>query len=309
MAHETSIFPRGEEQETADALSRHLPAGAPLWLRQTAWAVDSFLHHDMSTYAAALAYRGLLALFPFVIFVIAIVNVLDIWRVFEMFADWARSAPAGRVPAAIREWMVWQARDRPQGAVLSVGALAAVWAVASGVRVLRRALTIAADAEEVQPAWLRFALSLVAAPILGAGLLAAFLLFTVTRRVLLRVAAWFSLNDAVLTVWDWLRVPGGLLIVWLVVSAAYRFAPSQRQSFRAVMPGAVFAAVVLAAASLIFSRAVSNVTQFGVTYGSFAAAIVLLVYLYLVSAGLLLGAELNAVLRSGRPSAGSASQE
>lgn len=56
-------------------------------------AVDRFLRHDMSTYAAALAYRALLALFPFVIFVMGLVNALDAPRLFEMLADWARAEP------------------------------------------------------------------------------------------------------------------------------------------------------------------------------------------------------------------------
>lgn len=264
---------------------------------QAARACDRFLRHEMSTYAAALAYRGLLALFPFIIFLIAIVNTLDAWRLFDMLADWARTAPEGRVPAAIKEWMVLQARGRAEGTVLSVGALAALWGVASGARVLRRALNVAADIPEVRSPWMRLASSLIVAPILGAASLIALGLFTVTRRLLLRVGGWFDLNNVLVEIWDWVRLPAGLLLAFLIAALVYRFAPSDRQSIRSVAPGAAFAALVWASGSLIFSKAVAGLLQFGFTYGSFSAAIVLVVYLYLAAAGLLFGAELNAAVR------------
>lgn len=282
--------------QSVGAITHYLPANAPRPVRQVAQTCDRFLRHEMTTYAAALAYRGLLALFPFAIFLIALVNALDVGRPFEMLADWARTGPQGRVPAAIKEWTLLQARERAEGAVISVGAVASVWAVASGARVLRGALNTAAEMPEVYSPWIRLGISLVAAPAIGATTLTAVLLFTVTRQFLLRLARWFALNEVVVGLWDWLRLPAGLILAVLAICVVYRFAPSHRQPFRAVLPGATFAAIVWAAASLVFSRAVSSVLQFGVTYGSFTAAIVLLVYLYLAAAGLLFGAELNAVL-------------
>lgn len=132
-------------------VSRYMPRRTPAPIRYVAVAADRFIQQQMATYAAALAYRGLLALFPFVIFITALVNALDVWRLFGMLAEWARTAPEGRVPAAIREWIVFQARSRAEGAVLSVSAVAAAWAVASGARVLRTALNTAGNLSEVQP--------------------------------------------------------------------------------------------------------------------------------------------------------------
>lgn len=266
--------------------------------------VDNFLWHEMSTYAAALAYRGLLALFPFIIFVLALTNAADAWRLFGALGDWAQAAPEGRVPAAIRTWLVAQVRGRADGAAISVGAVAAVWAVASGARVLRSALNTAAEMPEVQPAWLRLVVSLVAAPVLGTAILAALTLFVVTRRFLLLLVAWFDVNALVLVSWDWLRVPVGVLLMGAVLSLLYQFGPSHRQPLRSVWPGTVLATVALAGAALLFSTIVSGVLQLGVTYGSFSAAIVLLIYLYFAAACLLAGAEFNATLASERQRGG-----
>ena len=287
------------DRGTEGPVSRFVPRRAPRAVRVVARTFDHFVRDEMATYSAALAYRGLVALFPFVIFVTAVVNLLGVARLLDMLGDWARMAPEGRVPTAIREWAVAQARGRAGGAVLSFGAVAAIWAVASGARVLRTALNVAAGIPERHPAWLRVAISFVVAPVLGTVVLAVLALFTITRGVLLRAAAWFEMNEIVVAVWDWVRMPVGIALAALMVAALYIFAASERQPFRAVLPGAILTAVVWAAATAILTKAAAGVLQFGVTYGSFSAAIVLLIYLYVAAAGLLFGAGLNAVL-SGR---------
>ena len=280
----------------AGTVSRYLPPAAPRSIVRVARAVDRFLRHDMSTYAAALAYRGLFALFPFLIFVIAIVNALDMGRPFEALAEWSRSEGSGRLPSAIRQWLVVQARVRADGAAVIVAAGAAVWAVATGARVLRRALDTAAESSTAVPAWRRLAWSLIAAPALAGAMVIAILLFTVTRRMLSGTVWTLGMNDSVTALWNWLRFPAGMLLAGVAFSVVYRFAPSDRPRFRSIMPGAAVAAALWIAASLAFAFSVAGVLRFGGTYGSFTAALVLLVYLYLAAAGVLFGAEWNAVL-------------
>lgn len=250
----------------------------------------------MATYAAALAYRGLFALFPFLIFVIAIVNALDMGRPFEALAEWSRSEGTGRLPSAIRQWLVLQARVRADGGAVIVATGAAVWAVATGARALRRALDVAAESSTAVPAWRRLAWSFIAAPALAGATVMAILLFTVTRRTLSGTIWAFGMNDSVATLWNWLRFPAGLILAGLAISVVYRCAPSDRPRFVSVIPGAAVAAVLWVLASLAFAFSVAGVLRFGGTYGSFTAALVLLVYLYLAAAGVLFGAEWNAML-------------
>ena len=270
---------------------------APVVIR----TVKNFVRHEMSTYAAALAYRGLLAFFPFVIFVIALANSFDAWRLFDILSEWARMEPQGRVPAAIKGWLVNQTRERASPAVVSVGAMVAVWAVGSGARVLRRALAVAAEEPEVHPPWKRLAISLVAAPLLAAAILSVVVLLTFTQRFLWRLAGWVDLNDAVVFAWDWLRLPVGVAIAALLLSMVYILLSPERHPGRSVLPGAALATLIWTGASLLLPVAVSGGLKFGVSYGSFTAGISLLVYLYVAAMGLLLGAELNAALRKHAP--------
>ena len=134
------------------------------------------------------------------------------------------------------------------------------------------------------------------APAGGAGIITVLFLFIVTRRAFAVAGPSLKLSATVLAMWDWIRFPAGLILAVLIIVAIYQFAASNRPRFRAALPGAAVAAVLWIAASLVFAFAIGGVWRYGGTYGSFSAAIVLLVYLYLAAAAVLYGAELNAVI-------------
>jgi membrane protein len=81
----------------------------------------------------------------------------------------------------------------------------------------------------------------------------------------------------------------------MVFSFIYYVTPDVRQrAFRWITPGALVGVAVWLAASAAFSTYLANFKSFNVTYGSFAAAIILLVWLWLTNVALLFGAEVNA---------------
>jgi membrane protein len=182
----------------------------------------------MSTYAAALAYRGLLALFPFVIFLIALISVLHVDRLLDWLGDLARSGPPGQVPLQVEEWLIAQLRGRPGGAVISVGALTAIWATATGVRMLRRALHTAYGVPETPPVWKRIVFSLLVVPIFTLAGIVAIGLLVVTSRTLLRGAALMALDVAIVAIWDWVRVPAAFMLLMGMLSPWRSHSPSPR---------------------------------------------------------------------------------
>ena len=92
-----------------------------------------------------------------------------------------------------------------------------------------------------------------------------------------------------------------LLLLSLVVSLVYRFAPNARLTLRSVAPGAILAVALWALASAAFAVGLRLFPDYGAVYGSFGAAISLLLYLYVSAAALLLGAEVNAAALRARP--------
>lgn len=98
----------------------------------------------------------------------------------------------------------------------------------------------------------------------------------------------------VLLVWDAARWAIALLTAIAVMALIYHHGLPKTQSWRRVLPGAVMAGVLWFPATMLFGWYVRDYATYSVVYGSLSAAIALLVWLYIVSVVVLLGAEMNA---------------
>ena len=95
--------------------------------------------------------------------------------------------------------------------------------------------------------------------------------------------------------WRIARWPGAFASALLVFAFIYYATPDVGQrGFRWILPGALVGVALWLAASAAFSAYLANFKSFNVTYGSFAAAIILLVWLWLTNVAVLFGAEVNA---------------
>ena len=103
------------------------------------------------------------------------------------------------------------------------------------------------------------------------------------------------LGSGAAEVWRVVRWPGAFASALAVFSLVYYFTPDVRQrAFRWIMPGALVGVALWLAVSAGFSAYLANFQSFNVTYGSFAAAIILLVWLWLTNIALLFGGIINA---------------
>lgn len=257
--------------------------------------VKAFLADDMATYAAALAYHTLLALFPFTVFLVALLGFLRLPGFFDWLLRQAQAALSGQAAAQV-EALIGEIRDQGRGELLSFGIAAALWAASAGVRSLMNALNAAYDVEETRPAWRRYPLSIAYTIGLAALLSAAVALMLLGPRAIGWLAGQVGLGALFVALWAWLRWPAAALLLALALAIVYHVAPNVDQPFRLITPGAVLAVAVWILASLGFSYYVSNFGRYSTTYGSLGAVIVLLLYFFLSAAVLLLGAEVNAAL-------------
>ncbi len=255
-------------------------------------AVKEFLDDDMTTYAAALAYHSLFALFPFLIFLLGLLSVLHVPDFFTWLLQQARTAFPADAYQRITE-AVTQVQAQSRGGLLSVGILTALWAASSGMRALMNALNTAYDVEETRPTWQRYLFSLLYTVGLAILLIAASGLMLVGPQAIEWLADQAGLGGAFVAVWTWLRWPVAVLLLMLTAAIIYYVAPNVEQPFTFITPGAVLAVVVWIIASLGFSLYVANFANYSATYGSLGGVIVLLFYFFISAAVLLLGAEIN----------------
>ena len=256
-------------------------------------SIKKFSNDDMAVYAAALSYQLLFSIFPFMIFLLALLGLLNITELFDWLLKQAQIILPGRASELVTN-ILEQLRSGAGGA-LSFGAVVGLWSASSAVRMTIHALNVAYEVED--PAvWKKFPLSILYTVLLAVLVIAAAALMLIGPRLAAWVAKLVGLGDVFTTVWTWARIPVGVVLLVLVAALIYYLFPNTGQPFRLITPGAVLAVIVWVVASLGFSWYVANFANYNAVYGSLAGAIVLLLYFFISAAILLLGAELNSEL-------------
>lgn len=263
-------------------------------------AFKDFQKDDMSTHAAALTYRILLAMFPFLLFILTLLGALNMEGFFDAMLREARRAFAPDMYSQF-ETILTQVRSGANGGLLSFGLILALWSAAGGVRSVMHALNVAYDVEQERSFLKKYLASLVFTVGLAAILLATIALMFLGPQSIEWVADQVGLGSVVVTLWTWLRYPVAILLMILAVALIYYFLPNVDQPFKLVSPGSVIAVVVWVLATLGFSFYLSNFGNYNATYGSLAGVIILLLYFSISSSILLFGAEVNAVIFKAHP--------
>jgi membrane protein len=256
-------------------------------------------HDDMNSYAAALAYRALFAMVPFLALLVGLVGLLGIGDFFiEWLADQIHFPMEGQIAEIVRQW-INQTMSLTQGERLSIGLVVigvAVWSISSGVRTLTKALNHAYDAEDNRPSWKRYGLSFFYALGLAVMVIVAATLLFMGPRTIEWIVGRVGLDEAFVSLWTWLRLPVALVLLMLVVSIVYWTVPNANHAYRFISPGAVLAVIGWVLASLGFSFYIVNFANYSVIYGSIGVIFVLLLYFYISAAVLLFGAEVNVAI-------------
>jgi membrane protein len=255
----------------------------------------SYLTHRMTTYAAALAYRILLALFPFVIVLLTLLGALGLSSFFDWLLSQARIALPGGAFQMV-EQVIGEIRGQPRGGLLSFSILFAIWAASTAVRSIMNALNVAYDVKESRPAWKLYPLSLVYTIGLAVLLVAASGFMLLGPNAMQWLAGQAGVSDVAARLWTVLRWPVAILLLLLTVAIIYKVTPNIDQPFKFVTPGSAIAVLTWILASLGFSYYVGNFANYGATYGSLGGIVILLLYFFISAAVLLFGAEINAAI-------------
>jgi membrane protein len=239
----------------------------------------SFYEDQGTHHAAALTYYALMSLFPTLLLAVSLLGLLG---EFPATYDAIINHLRGVVPMVTLAPL-----DAAVRAALKSKGTAAAGLV---VEAARRALNVVFRSSHGR-SFVRRKLTDLASTFI--------LLALVITTLVLMFAGGGVANDVLggeaALVWRIVRWPGAFASALLVFSFIYHVTPDvSRPRFRRVTPGALVGVALWLAASAAFSTYVANFRSLNVTYGSFAAAIILLFWLWLTNVALLFGAEVNA---------------
>jgi membrane protein len=185
--------------------------------------------------------------------------------------------------------------------LLTFGAVGALWGAAGGIGTFMKGLNRAYRVTENRPFWKTQMYSLMTTILMTVIMIGGVGLYTFGRSLGELIAADFGLGPKFLAAWEWIRVPAVDIGLVLVLVFMYRALPNVSVSWRGAVPGAVFAAVGWAVLTTGFSFYVGHFGSYDKTFGSLGAAVVLMVWMYMVGMILLLGGELNAAIGGRKP--------
>jgi len=252
-----------------------------------------FQDDNVSALSAQLSFYLLLALFPFILFILNLLSFTSVPST-TIVRNIVEFLPA-EVGALLRR-VVTEMIGAKSTSLLSIGALVTIWSASRGVSAVSFALNKAYDKKEDRPFWKVVGIMMLFTVGIAVMVLVA-LLFLIFGEVLARdIFSCLDGAEAFTRLWRVLRFVVPLVIMLLLFSLLYKYVPNCRLKLRHVLPGAVVASFGWAAASLVFSFYVNGFSRYTRIYGSIGGIIILLLWLYLSSMIVMLGGELNATL-------------
>ena len=245
--------------------------------------------------AAALSYYFVMALFPALIFLSAIVAFLPISGLFDQALDlMARFIPPDGM-VLVRE-VIADVVTPNRGTLLSLGLLGTLWTASGGFVAAIEALNIAYDVVETRPFWRTRPLAMILTLVIGLLLLIAFVTMIVGPHFGEWLATRIHLSQVWMRAWPYIHWMLSVSSTVLAVEALYFLAPNVRQRFLATLPGALLSVSCWIALSYLLGIYFRTFANFNKTYGTMGAGIALMVWLYWTGFAMLVGAELNAEL-------------
>jgi len=281
-----TISPRGAPGVAPAALRR--------FARQLYRAGWRLTEHDGLMVAGYMAFAAFTSLFPFLIFLAALVSVLGTRETADQIVEgmflFLPGDVARTLAPAVHEVMAGR-----QGGLLTFGGLATLWTASSGVEALRDALDRAYEAKDLQPLWWRRLQSIVVV-VIGALILFVASLAVILGPVLWRLLELFghpSVEEAL--AWTLGRYALGTLVLAGGLLALHRWLPNHHPPLRAVLPGVLLTLGLWLGGASLFSLYLGTVADYSGVYGSLGGVVITLLFFYLTGALFILGAEYNAV--------------
>ena len=255
---------------------------------------------DVVGLAAQLAYYFFLALFPAILFLLALASFFSLSNITDEVGRSLGPFVSPQVLELIQDQMRRLANNE-NGGLLTFGVAGALWSSSAALVSIVGALNRAYDIDEGRPWW---KVRLVAT---GLTLSVAAIILVAFALVLFGPTVAEKLGDTTgwgaPFEWTWLVLQWPLVFAFVAVGIGllYYFGPDADQDWVWITPGAIVAAILWLLVSLLFKVYVATFTDYEGSYGTVGGVIVVLLWFYVSGIAILTGAELNAEIEHASP--------
>jgi len=271
------------------------------WLGVLKRTVREFREDNLTDWAAALTYFGILAIFPALLVLVSVLGLIGKSATQPLLDNLATVAPG---PAQQIFTSAIENLNQAQGTagVTAIVATAlALWSASGYIGAFMRASNDIYEVGEGRPFYRLRPVQLAVTAVMLVLIAISAMAVVFTGGLAEKAGQVIGLGHTAVQVWDIAKWPVLLLVVSLMFSILYWAAPNVKQpGFRWITPGGVLAVVIWVIASAAFAVYVSNFASYNKTYGTLGGVIVFLIWLWISNIAVLLGAEFNAEIERGR---------
>lgn len=271
------------------------------FLRGIYLMVQRYLRHRVGVQSAALAFYLLFMLFPFLIFISALLGVLQL-DVTGILKSLGEVLPR-EVVETVGMYLTYVGAN-PSHRLLLFGLFFSIYFPMRATNSLMRAVRTAYHLGPPRRAAVHLFKTLLYTVLLIVTIALTLILMTVSNRILSYAIVHLSLPPLVAELWATLRFPLAATTGYFALFFLYALSQDGRQPWRNIWPGTLAALAAWLALSFLYAVYVENFANYSLLYGSIGTVIVLLVWLYMTAAVLIMGAEFNGTLISLRKDGG-----
>src|SRR5687768_1917692 len=226
----------------------HIPLGWWELAKRTAKEANA---DDCLGLAAQLAYYFFLALFPAVLFLLALASLLPLTNVIDSVTATLKPIAPAEIVTFLEE-QLRRVSNADSGGLLTIGILGAVWSSSAAVVAIIGSLNRAYDIEEGRP-WWKVRLTAIGLTLaLASFILVSFSLIVAGPSVAEHLASTLGFGPVFEWTWKIVQWPLAFLLVSSAIGLVYYFAPDAEQDWVWITPGAVLATALWVLVSLGF---------------------------------------------------------
>jgi membrane protein len=273
----------------------------PSWGGVLKRTFTEFKDDNLTDWAAALTYYGVLSIFPALIVLVSVLGLIGSSATQPLIDNLGSVAPGPAKDIFTSAIENIQGSQGAAGVFFIIGLAAAIWSASGYIAAFMRASNAIYDMEEGRPIWktlpVRVGLTVLLMVLTALSAVAV----TLSGGLAKEVGNLVGVGDTAVSVWNIAKWPVLLLLVSFMFAVLYWAAPNVKQpGFRWITPGGLLAVIGWVIASLAFAFYVANFGSYNKTYGALAGPIIFLVWLWISNIMILLGAEFNAEMERGR---------
>ena len=258
------------------------------------------LDDDVLGLAAQLSYYFFLALFPALLFGLALASFFPLATLTDDISRLLGPVVSPEVLSLIQDQMK-RLGEAESGGLLTFGVLGALWSSSAAVVSIVDALNRAYDIEESRP-WWKVRLTAIGLTLgLAVFILAALTLVLAGPAIAAYLDEQVGLGSAFRWTWLVLQWPFAILLTATALGLVFYFGPDAEQDWVWITPGAVIGSLLWLLVSLATKVYVANFTDFNASYGTVGGVMVVLLWLYVSGIAILVAAELNAEIEHASP--------